>query len=262
MGGHILKNCRAVGVERTEGKITAVRAICDGKEVIFPADHVISSMPLKDLVRGFSDVPEEIRRIAEGLPYRDFVTVGVLVRRLNLQNDTGIATLGDIVPDCWIYVQDAGVKLGRIQIFNNWSPYLVADPEHTVWIGLEYFCAEGDAFWQLSGEALKQRGVEELIRMGILAPGEKALDFHVEKVKKAYPAYFDTYSEIDRLIDYCNSIENLYCVGRNGQHRYNNMDHSMVTAFVAVDQILSGERDKSALWQVNTEKNYHEEKSS
>ena len=262
MGGRILKNHRVVGLERADGKITAVRAICDGKELLFPADHVISSMPLKDLVEGLDEVPEDIRRIAEGLPYRDFVTVGVLVRRLNLKNDTGIATLGNIVPDCWIYVQDAGVKLGRIQIFNNWSPYLVADPEKTVWIGLEYFCAEGDAFWQLSDEALQRRGVEELIRMGVLAPGEKALDYHVERVKKAYPAYFDTYGEIGRLVEYLNGTENLYCVGRNGQHRYNNMDHSMVTAFVAAEAILSGESNKRALWQVNTEKEYHEEKGS
>ena len=172
-----------------------------------------------------------------------------------------LKTLNNIVPDCWIYVQDTGVKLGRIQIFNNWSPYLVKDPENTVWIGLEYFCDEGDDFWKCSAEQLRDTGVAELIAMGVLDADEKILDYHVEKVKKAYPAYFDTYAQIDELIKYLGTIDNLYCIGRNGQHRYNNMDHSMVTAFETVKHILAGGKgDKSAVWNVNTEKEYHEEK--
>ncbi len=167
------------------------------------------------------------------------------------------------MPDCWIYVQDTGVKLGRIQIFNNWSPYMVADPEKTVWIGLEYFCSEGDDFWNLSAEQWRDKGASELISMGVLDAAESIRDFHVEKVKKAYPAYFDTYAEIDKLIAEIDAVGNLYCVGRNGQHRYNNMDHSMATSFETVRHILNGNcGSKKAIWNVNTEKEYHEEKQS
>ena len=162
------------------------------------------------------------------------------------------------MPDCWIYVQDADVKLGRIQIFNNWSPYLVKDPEHTVWIGLEYFCNEGDAFWSASEEETVHQAVSELIRMGVLEDETHVLDSHREQVQKAYPAYFDTYDDIGRVIEYLDSFDNLYCVGRNGQHRYNNMDHSMATSFEAVHALGAGIRDRSTIWSVNTEQSYHE----
>ena len=243
-------------------KIVSVIYKNNGKEVELKGDIFISSMPLKDLVASMDEtVPKDIRAIAEGLPYRDFVTVGLLVDHLNLKNLTKIRTLNNIVPDCWIYVQDTGVKLGRIQIFNNWSPYLVEDVDSKVWIGLEYFCNEGDSFWNLSEEKCVRLAAEELIRMGVINRKEDVLDSHREKVKKAYPAYFDTYSQIDQLISYLNGFENLYCVGRNGQHRYNNMDHSMVTAFETVKNILTGEKSRENIWNVNTEKEYHEEKA-
>ena len=150
------------------------------------------------------------------------------------------------------------MKLGRIQIFNNWSPYLVRDPEHTVWIGLEYFCDEGDDFWNMSAKDTVKFAYKELRKMGVLEKGVKVMDAHRERVKKAYPAYFDTYALMDRVVEYLDEYENLYCIGRNGQHRYNNMDHSMVTAFEAVDNILTGRTDKSNVWNVNTEQEYHE----
>ncbi len=262
MGGMIHYNHKVQRLKQVEGKV--VEIACrngDGDEISFPCDTVISSMPLKDLINGLNDVPTDIHDIATGLPYRDFVTVGLLVGRLNLKNETKFKTLGNIIPDCWIYVQDTGVKLGRIQVFNNWSPYMVKDPEHYVWIGLEYFCNEGDELWRMPEDEWMRRGVSELVKMHVLDDGEKIHDYHVEKVKKAYPAYFDTYRHIDKLIAYLNGIQNLYCVGRNGQHRYNNMDHSMATSFEAVENILSdGAADKSAIWAVNTEKEYHEEK--
>lgn len=223
-----------------------------------PCDILISSMPVKDLIAGMNDVPAWEASIAEGLPYRDFVTIGLLVDRLELKNQTNIPTLGNIVPDCWIYVQDTGVKLGRIQIFNNWSPYMVKNPSEQVWIGLEYFCQENDKFWNLTNQQSAIFAVKELRKMGVLSKGAKIFAYHREKVKKAYPAYFDTYEHMDTLIDYLNQFENLYCVGRNGQHRYNNMDHSMITSFETVKNILSGNPDKSNIWNVNTEKTYHE----
>ena len=263
MGGKLTMGAKVVALAAEAGKLRSVTyETADGERVTREADLVISSMPLKDLVAALGDAPADVQRIAAGLPYRDFVTVGLLVDRLNLKNETAIKTLGNIVPDCWIYVQDTGVKLGRIQIFNNWSPYMVKDPDNSVWIGLEYFCTEGDSFWCGSDEDWRARGVRELVAMGVLDEGQPVRDFYVEKVKKAYPAYFDTYAEIDRLVDYLNSYENLYCVGRNGQHRYNNMDHSMATSFEAVKNILSGTADKSNIWSVNTEQEYHEEKEA
>lgn len=259
LGGVILTGHTVTALACENGRIHTV--YCGEKE--FKADLVISSMPVKDLCNAFTGQvpPASILAAANGLPYRDFVTVGLLIDRLNLKNETPMKTLGNIVPDCWIYVQDTGVKLGRIQIFNNWSPYMVADPQHKVWIGLEYFCAEGDDFWNMSEEDCTKFAVQELIRMGVLSKEADVLDSHREKVKKAYPAYFDTYDQMDEIIRYLNSIDNLYCIGRNGQHRYNNMDHSMVTAMRCADHITGRISDKNEIWQVNTEQEYHEEKT-
>ena len=222
----------------------------------------MSTMPLKDLADAFDTIPTDVHAIAAGLPYRDFVTVGLLVDKLELKNETDIRTLGNIVPDNWIYVQDASVKLGRIQIFNNWSPYMVRRPTKTIWIGLEYFCDEGDDFWNMRDEDRVRFASAELVRMGVLSPQSKPLDSHVEHVKKAYPAYFDSYGQIDELIAWLDTHPNLFCLGRNGQHRYNNMDHSMMTAFYAVDDLLGGTTDRSNVWNVNTETDYHEDKSA
>ena len=259
MGGKIVKNCAVKSVRTENGRVCSLTAVKDGEEEKITGDIFISSMPVKDLVGGMNDVPPEIAEYSAGLPYRDFVTVGLLVDKLNLKNQTDIPTLGNIVPDCWIYVQDTQVKLGRIQIFNNWSPYMVTDPAHKVWIGLEYFCAEGDSFWNMSQEECVSYAVSELIKMGIISGPECVHDSHRERVKKAYPAYFDTYSHMDEIIAYLNGFENLYCVGRNGQHRYNNMDHSMVTAFETVDNIVGNIPTRDNIWNVNTEKEYHEE---
>lgn len=262
MGGQIVMNSDVRRLIVKDGKITSVQYQSGDQTETMEADEVFSSMPVKDLVAGLPDVPDEAKQIAAGLPYRDFVTVGLLVNRLNLKNETQLKTLGSIVPDCWIYVQDTDVKLGRIQIFNNWSPYMVKDPEHTVWVGLEYFCTEGDDFWRMDEQSCVQFAIEELIRMGVINKSEDVLDSHRERVEKAYPAYFDTYDQMDRLIQYLNGFSNLYCIGRNGQHRYNNMDHSMVTAFEAVKCLREEKADKTALWNVNTEKAYHEEKEA
>ena len=198
--------------------------------------------------------------IAKGLPYRDFITVGILTKKLKLENNTNIKTLNNIIPDCWIYVQEPEVKLGRIQIFNNWSPYMVKNPKETVWIGLEYFCDENDEYWNMSDEEFTNFAIGELEKMEILDKKD-VLDSHREKVKKAYPAYFDTYKEINKVIDFLNNYSNLYCIGRNGQHRYNNMDHSMLTAIEAVDIIINNKKDKRSIWNINTEKEYHEIKN-
>ncbi len=259
LGGTIVMNAKVAKIN-TNGTDTveSITIEKDGAEQEIKGDIFFSSMPLKDLVAGMNDVPEVEAKIAQGLPYRDFVTVGLLVEKLALKNETDIRTLGDIVPDCWIYVQDTGIKMGRIQIFNNWSPYMVKHADRRVWIGLEYFCNEGDKYWNMTEDQWINFGIHELKKMGVIAPDVRIFDGHRERVKKAYPAYFDTYEDIDILIDYLNKFGNLWCVGRNGQHRYNNMDHSMATSFEAVKNILAGSTDKTNVWNVNTEKEYHE----
>lgn len=261
LGGKIEKGYLVKNINIEKNTVKSVE--CETKNGMekIEGDIFISSMPLKDLVIGFKGekVPDKIQDIAKGLPYRDFITVGLLVKKLNLENKTSIKTLGNIVPDCWIYVQEPDVKLGRIQIFNNWSPYMVEKPEETVWIGLEYFCNENDEYWNMSDREFIKFATDELEKMNIIKK-EDVLDSHRERVKKAYPAYFDTYSEIDKLIKYINEFDNLYCIGRNGQHRYNNMDHSMVTAFEATKNIKNNINNKENIWNVNTEKEYHEEK--
>ena len=276
-GVKVVTDAKVIEVRQQNGHISSVvTEAADGTRTEWNADQFISSMPVKDLVEaidaagvdteaaatGSKAAPEAVTEVSEGLPYRDFVTVGLLVNHLKLENTTDIPTLGNppIVPDCWIYVQDPGYKVGRIQVFNNWSPYLVKNVDDTVWIGLEYFCEEGDTFWNMSEEDAVKFAISELMRMGVIEKPEDVLDSHRERVKKAYPAYFDTYDRIDEVIDYLDGFGNLYCVGRNGQHRYNNMDHSMATAIEAVDNIKSGKATKENVWSVNTDQSYHEEK--
>ena len=233
----------------------------EGRKQRIECDYFLSSMPLKDLTAAITgiEVPSDVRRIAENLPYRDFITVGLLVKDLKIRNNTKIRTYKNRIPDTWIYIQERGVKIGRLQIFNNWSPYLVKDYENTMWIGLEYFCSEGDDLWKMSDNDFIKMAAGELEKIGII-DGKDVISGTRIKVKKAYPAYFGTYKELGKVRQFLDSISNLYCIGRNGQHRYNNMDHSMLTAMEAVDAIRDHSDSKDAVWSVNTEEDYHERK--
>lgn len=257
LGGEIRKNTTVVGVKKDNNQITALEVEDASGRHEITGDYYISSMAIKDLVEAMLDVPEDIYEIATNLPYRDFITVGLLCDKLEIKNKTKLKTVQNIVPDCWIYVQEREVKLGRIQVFNNWSPYMVDDLEHTVWIGLEYFCSEGDHLWSMEDDEFIAFAKDELEKIGVVKK-EHVLDATRIRVKKAYPAYFGTYAQFDRVKDYLNQYENLFCIGRNGQHRYNNMDHSMLTAIETVRAIKEHCIDKSAIWNVNTEQDYHE----
>lgn len=260
-GVKIVYNAEVSKLELDGNKVSKV-ITKDGQS--FDADYVVSSMPIKDLFSAIGEdkTSKESFEIATTLPYRDFITVGVLVNKLKIKNKTKIPTLNELVPDTWIYVQERDVTMGRIQIFNNWSPYMVNDPLHTVWIGLEYFCSEGDKMWESKDEDFIAMAIDELVKMGIIESKEDVIDATRQKVKKAYPAYFGSYDHFDKVRAELDKIQNLYCVGRNGQHRYNNMDHSMLTGLIAADYIKAGQTEKSALWEVNAEKEYHEEKES
>jgi len=259
-GGGIHLNQQVTGLRLSGNRVSGVVVRdAEGAEREVACDYFISTMPVRDLVAAMGDAPpSEVRQVAAGLVYRDFITVGLLLRRLKLPNDSGIATVNDIVPDNWIYVQENDVRVGRLQIFNNWSPYLVADPD-TVWIGLEYFCNEGDDLWTRDDEAMKALGVEELERIGVIDAAD-VLDGTVIRVPKTYPAYFGSYDRFDVIRRYTDGIGNLFLIGRNGMHRYNNMDHSMLAAMEAVEIIRTGRRSREALWAVNTEADYHEKK--
>lgn len=234
----------------------------DGSITREDCDYLFSSMPIKDLIKAIKgiDVPEDVKRVAAALPYRDFITVGLLVKKLKMKNQTSVKTYAERIPDTWIYIQERDVKIGRLQIFNNWSPYLINDYKNTMWIGLEYFCNEGDEMWNMKKEDFIAMAIRELIHIGFI-DADDVIDSTQVKIKKAYPAYYGAYYELDTVKTFLDSIENLYCIGRNGQHRYNNMDHSMLTAMEAVDAVIAGNTDKSAIWAVNTEEDYHETKT-
>jgi protoporphyrinogen oxidase len=264
MGGEIIFNSKVNSIDIKDNKIVGLKAqSADGNILEYKnIKTVFSSMPIKDLIKSFEKlVNKEIVNIAEELPYRDFITVGLLLNKLQLENKTKIKTAFNIVPDCWIYIQERDVKIGRLQIFNNWSPYLVNDLENTVWIGLEYFCNENDEMWNMREKNFINFAIDELCRINIINK-EDVLDSTIIKVKKAYPAYFGSYKNFDLIKEYLNSIDNLYCIGRNGQHRYNNMDHSMLTAIEAVKSYINNGIDKHKIWDVNAEEEYHEIKSN
>ena len=261
MGGTLVKGAKVTRINVEGDRVVSVVAEKNGEEVTYAGDEFFSTMPVRDLVVGMGDDPaDDVKKIAEGLPYRDFMTVGLLVNKLKLENKTKFSTVGNIVPDCWIYIQEREVKLGRLQVFNNWSPYMVKDLENTVWVGLEYFCNEGDELWSMSDDDFIRFAIGELAKIGVIDECD-VLDSVRIKVKKAYPAYFGTYAEFDKVKSYLSEKKNLWCIGRNGQHKYNNMDHSMLTAIEAVRCVKNGVTDKTAVWEVNTEKEYHEEKT-
>ena len=237
-------------------QVLAVSAVSEtGKRTRFAGDYVLSTMPMRDLTRAFAAaaVPANVREVAEGLQYRDFITVGILANKLDVAESTS-----GLIKDTWIYIQEPDVLLGRLQIYNNWSPHMVADPTK-VWLGLEYFCYDTDPLWSMPDAALAAFAAAELQQIGILRTIE-VLDAHVVRVPKSYPAYFGTYNRFDELRTWTDSFANLYLIGRNGMHKYNNQDHSMLTAMAVVDGIAAGHVDKVALWSINTEQEYHEER--
>lgn len=262
MGGELHLNSEVISIDMDRESISSVKIKTRDGEKEIDGDYFISSMSLKDLIRaiGKEKIKPEIYDIAERLPYRDFITVGLLLKELTVKNKTRIRTINNRIPDTWIYVQENGVKLGRIQIFNNWSPYMVKDNINTIWIGLEYFVDENDKYWNMSSDDFIAFAIKEIEEIGIIN-SKDVIDSTEIKVKKAYPAYFDSYEKIDNLINYLNTIDNLYCIGRNGQHHYNNMDHSMLCAIKTVEAIINpDEMKKENIWKINTEKDYHEEK--
>ena len=259
MGGEVLTSHLVNRIGHDDVRLTAVEArnASTGEVSKFHGDFFFSTMPVKDLLQAMDPAPPaEIREIGDQLVYRDFLTVGLLCAGLKLREDH--AQAGSLIKDNWIYIQEPDVKLGRLQIFNNWSPYMIAD-KSKVWVGLEYFCFEGDELWSMPDDELVRFGAQELAKIDIVDEAQ-VLDGTVLRMDKTYPAYFGSYDRFPEIRKYVDGFANLFLIGRNGMHKYNNQDHSMLTAMVAVDNIARGSADKGNIWAVNTEHEYHEKK--
>ena len=254
MGGEVRMGWRVNKMHVLDNQVVSIDALTPSGEIVTIAgDYFFSTMPIRELLNIVDvPVPSEIKKISDGLMYRDFITVGLLVDKLLVTEPDG-----GPLKDTWIYIQEPDVLVGRLQIFNNWSPYLVADPTK-IWIGLEYFCYDTDPLWKMPDAELAQFAIAEVAKIGILAAAD-VRDSCVFRVPKTYPAYFGTYDRFNEIIDYMDNFENLFLVGRNGMHKYNNQDHSMLTAMTSVDNIIAGNLDKRELWEINTEQEYHEE---
>ena len=260
-GGEIHHGNNVIGIESQNNILNSIKVQDEstGELKKIEGDYFLSTMPVKDLINSFEEkLSDDVYEVAEGLMYRDFITVGLLLNKLKIKNETKQDTVNDLIPDNWIYIQERDVKIGRLQIFNNWSPYLVKD-DTKVWIGLEYFCNEGDNLWNMSDEKFTDFAIKELEKIDIINANE-ILDSVVIKVQKTYPAYFGTYNKFDTIKNFTDSFENLFLIGRNGMHRYNNMDHSMLTAMTAVENIKNSVKTKENIWNINAEEEYHEEK--
>ena len=258
-GGTVRHDARVVGVTMSGGSVSRVTVedMRTGQREQVECDYFFSTMPVRELVAMYDPAPPAtVREVAAGLRYRDFMTVGLLLRRLHVLE--GNKSPQAMVRDNWIYIQDESVRVGRIQVFNNWSPYLVADPQNTVWIGLEYFVNDTDTLWRTSDADLVALATRELEQVGF-ARAADVLDGCVLRMPKAYPAYFGTYDRLREVRDWVTGVPNLFCIGRNGMHRYNNQDHSMLTAMLAVDNIVDGRSDDTNLWDVNLEMVHQEE---
>lgn len=258
-GGELHKNRQVVGLEY-DGAAT-IRAIKvrngeTGDVKRYTGDYFFSTMPVKELINSIEGpVPESVQEIANGLVYRDFITVGLLLRKLRIENSA--AGKNHSVRDNWIYIQEPEVEVGRLQIFNNWSPYLVKDTD-TIWIGCEYFCNEGDKLWSKLDKEIISLAINELKKIDIINESD-VLDSTLVRMKNTYPAYFGSYDNFHFIREFTDKIENLFLVGRNGMHRYNNQDHSMLTAMIAVENIINGVKTKDNIWAVNLDEEYIEE---
>ena len=261
LGGEIRMHVSVDGIEHSgegDGTIAAVivKDWQTGETTRIAGDYFFSTMPVKELVASMNPpAPRQIKEISDGLMYRDFITVGVLCEKVKLLEPTG-----ELVKDNWIYIQEPDVLVGRLQVFNNWSPAMVAEPGK-IWIGLEYFCNEGDALWSRTDAETIELAKTELASMNMLDRRD-VLDATVIRMPKTYPAYFGSYDRFPEVIAWANSFHNLFLVGRNGMHKYNNQDHSMLTAMTAVDNIIGNVRSRDNLWALNTEQDYHEEKAN
>lgn len=266
LGGKVILNAELKTIVIQNNNVDSVSYKQDKTVKTLKCDYCISSMAIKDLFRQLKTekkIPRKIYDAAVKLPYRNFMSVCLIVDKINLKNTTNIPTVGNVLPDSWDYIQEPDVKMGRIQIFNNWSPYMFKNKEdiqNKIMLTLEYFCSENDEYWNMSDKEFIDFAIKEAIQVNLISSKNNVEDSYRIKIDKAYPGYFGTYEKMDDIISYLNKFSNLYCIGRNGQHRYNNMDHSMLTGIECANKIINSDVSKNSLWSINTEKEYHETK--
>ena len=259
-GADITFNTKVEKVKLQNNRIQSVVINQNGTLTELSGDNFISCMPICELIGKMEgNVPEKVREVALNLPYRNVRLAAFLLNKLKLKNTTKIKTYNSLIPDVWIYIQERGFKAGRMEIINNFSPYLVQQNKNQVCITVEYFCSDNDDLWTASDEDFLKTAFDELVRMDIVETQE-FISQKSFKIEKAYPAYFGSYKDFDIVRSFIDGIPNLYPIGRNGMHKYNNMDHSILTALETVDCITQ-KTDKTAIWQVNTEQSYHETKN-
>jgi len=243
LGGEVMLNTRAIRLQCKAGQIQAILMKREGKEIRLPGGSFISSIPLNELILQMDPPPPDpVLRAAKNLRYRDFILVGLILDQPKL------------FPDNWIYVHSPDVKVGRIQNFKNWSAAMVPDTNKTS-LGMEYFCTRGDEIWEMSNEDLIQMATREIQKLG-LAKQATVEDGIVIRQPKAYPIYDRDYRQnVQTIRAFLETIGNLQTIGRNGLHRYNNQDHSMLTAKMAVANLFGESHD---LWAANAEQSYYE----
>lgn len=238
-------NTRVTRIEREGTRIKSITARQGDQTIHLSSEQFISTMPITALIKQLDPpAPDYVLEAARGLKYRDFLIVSLIINE------------PDLFPDNWIYIHSPEFKVGRIQNFKNWSPAMVPDQTKSC-LGMEYFCSEGDNLWEMSDTELIDLATREAIELGLgVKPGDVE-DGVVIRQHKAYPVYDGEYRQhLQVLQDYLETFDNLHTVGRNGMHRYNNQDHSMLTGILAVKNILGEKHD---LWNVNVERSYHEE---
>jgi len=261
MGGHIYLNQDVQKIEVIHETITAIHTLDSraGHNMVWEGDYFFSTMPVQELIADMGPgVPEEVQKTAAGLQYRDFINVGVLLKQFSVPGKVPGEYSRIELKDNWIYIQERDVNVGRLMIYNNWGDGMVKDP-NTTWIGMEYFCNKTDNFWSLDDGEIQKHAIMELEKMELIRSSD-VLDTTVRRMEKTYPAYFGAYADFDKIRIYTDQFPELFLIGRNGMHKYNNADHSMLTAMVAVDNIIAGIESKGNLWAINTEQEYHEEK--
>ena len=257
-GGEIKFGMKVEQLDIEAGR--AVSVVCsdstEAKRLTYLGNYFFTSMPVRSTIRSISPAaPGGVKSVAEGLEYRDLVLVGLVVETMKVGDER--ADGSRMIDDNWVYVQDPAAQVGRLQVYNNWSPYMVAG-ENKVFLGLEYFCDRSDPLWQLDDSDIIDKAADELALIGLIDRGA-VIDGAAYRISKTYPAYTGTYKRFGEVVEYLQSIENLFPVGRNGMHKYNNQDHAMLTAMISVDNIIEGRTDKSNIWDVNTEQDYIEE---
>jgi protoporphyrinogen oxidase len=263
MGGEIYLNHRVDAIQTRDNGIDGIRVknLETNSVINVFGDYFISTMPIKDLLNSFDNgIPIEVKTVADGLVYRDYILVGLLLKSMKLKNKTKTRTINNIIPDNWIYVQEREVKIGRLDFINNFSLYMLKNQD-LIWLGAEYFCNQGDSLWIKSDSEMAGLAIDELASIGLIHRDE-IIDYTIIRMPKTYPAYFGTYDRFHLVKKFVNEYKNLFLVGRNGMHKYNNMDHSILTAMTAVDNIIDGITTKENIWEINTGEDYHEEKDN